>query len=249
MGKRTIIIGDVHGCSQELGRLVDRLEVTPDDSLVFVGDLIDKGPDSVGVVRFVRELSKRTNVVVIEGNHEDRHRRFRKWERVSLETGKKNPMSRTENLRDINGQLSDEDVTFLEDTVVFHRVPEHDVLVVHGGVPPKMRELPNLETMGGKVKKLCLQMLRLRWHDVDGNMLKLSEHDEEKDVFWGDGYDGRFGHVFFGHESFTGMEPKRFPHCTGLDTGCVYGGSLTCVVLESGHDPRFVSEKSGVCIR
>ena len=54
---RTIIIGDVHGMLRELESLLGRLQPTPGDTAVFVGDLVDKGPDSVGVVRRVRELA------------------------------------------------------------------------------------------------------------------------------------------------------------------------------------------------
>jgi serine/threonine protein phosphatase 1 len=61
------VVGDVHGCPGALGRLVDRLDPGPADLLVFVGDLVRKGPDSAGVVRWVRE---RDNAVSVLGNNE-----------------------------------------------------------------------------------------------------------------------------------------------------------------------------------
>ena len=75
---RNIIIGDVHGMLPELSSLMDCVSPTEGDRFIFVGDLVDKGPDSPGVVRFVREMSKVHEVVLVEGNHEDKHRRFRK---------------------------------------------------------------------------------------------------------------------------------------------------------------------------
>lgn len=51
--RRTIFIGDVHGCSAELRRLVDRLDPGPEDRVILLGDLVNRGPDSAGVVRYV----------------------------------------------------------------------------------------------------------------------------------------------------------------------------------------------------
>ena len=53
MTKRTIFIGDVHGCIDELLELMERLAPTPEDRVIFVGDIINKGPDTKGVVEYV----------------------------------------------------------------------------------------------------------------------------------------------------------------------------------------------------
>ncbi|MGW4890832.1 metallophosphoesterase [Kitasatospora sp. NPDC004240] len=67
---RTIIIGDIHGCYDELLDLLDLVELRPEDLLVSVGDLVDRGPKPGEVVRFFRE---RANSVVVMGNHERKH--------------------------------------------------------------------------------------------------------------------------------------------------------------------------------
>jgi serine/threonine protein phosphatase 1 len=67
---RTIIVGDIHGCNEELHDLMDRVALTDDDRLVSVGDLVDRGPGSVEVVRFFRS---RPNSLVLCGNHERKH--------------------------------------------------------------------------------------------------------------------------------------------------------------------------------
>lgn len=61
------VIGDVHGCATELERLLDRIDPSPDDLLVFVGDLVRKGPDGHRVLELVRE---RSNAVSVLGNNE-----------------------------------------------------------------------------------------------------------------------------------------------------------------------------------
>lgn len=67
---RTIVVGDIHGCLDELMRLLERVDLRADDLLVSVGDVVDRGPSPGEVVRFLRE---RPNTVVLVGNHERKH--------------------------------------------------------------------------------------------------------------------------------------------------------------------------------
>jgi len=70
----SFVIGDIHGCSEELHHLVDALPVRPGDEIVFLGDYIDRGPDSSGVVSFLIELKvslSDNKLVFLKGNHED----------------------------------------------------------------------------------------------------------------------------------------------------------------------------------
>jgi serine/threonine protein phosphatase 1 len=70
---RCYVIGDIHGCSTELVHLVQQLPVETGDRLVFLGDYIDRGPDSKGVVSFLLELRRNPayEFVFLKGNHED----------------------------------------------------------------------------------------------------------------------------------------------------------------------------------
>src|SRR5438270_5081272 len=65
---RTILVGDVHGCSRELDALLDRIRFSSGDRLVFVGDLIARGPDSLGVL----DVERRTGALIVRGNHEQK---------------------------------------------------------------------------------------------------------------------------------------------------------------------------------
>jgi serine/threonine protein phosphatase 1 len=104
------VVGDVHGCRRELDALVERLGVTADDLLVFVGDLVRKGPDNRGVVDFVREAP---NAVSVRGNNEEKLLRGE----ASLD------------------DLDDDDVTWIASLPV--AVSWEGALVVHGGVDPR----------------------------------------------------------------------------------------------------------------
>lgn len=67
---RTIAIGDVHGCLAPLEVLLDAVAPAPDDHFVFLGDLVDRGPDSAGVIERILKLRQAARVTVLMGNHE-----------------------------------------------------------------------------------------------------------------------------------------------------------------------------------
>jgi serine/threonine protein phosphatase 1 len=101
------VVGDPHGCLGAVERLFDRLEFGPSDLVVFVGDLVRKGPDSQGVLDLVRDQD---NVVSVRGNNEQ-----------GLIDGDKTAPD-----------LGPEDVAFVESLPVV--VSFDDVAVVHGGI-------------------------------------------------------------------------------------------------------------------
>lgn len=67
---RTIAIGDIHGCVKALQGLIDIIEPTALDRLVFLGDYVDRGPDSKGVIDLLLSLESKCNTVFLLGNHE-----------------------------------------------------------------------------------------------------------------------------------------------------------------------------------
>ena len=67
---RKIAIGDIHGCVKALEALIGHLEVRSDDELIFLGDYVDRGPDSKGVIDFLLQLERQCNAVFLMGNHE-----------------------------------------------------------------------------------------------------------------------------------------------------------------------------------
>lgn len=67
---RTLVIGDIHGCLKALNGLLEVVRPTPEDTLIFLGDYVDRGPDSRGVLETLISLQNQTNVVCLLGNHE-----------------------------------------------------------------------------------------------------------------------------------------------------------------------------------
>jgi serine/threonine protein phosphatase 1 len=69
--RRTIAVGDVHGCSTALRRLIEAIDLRATDTLVMLGDYVDRGPDSRGVLELLIELGDRCRLVPLMGNHEE----------------------------------------------------------------------------------------------------------------------------------------------------------------------------------
>lgn len=171
------VVGDVHGSRETLEDLLADLALTDDDLVVFVGDLVRKGPDSPGVVDLVRDDPR---LVSVRGNNEQK-----------IVRGDKDPE-----------WLRDGDRAYFESLPVV--ISFDDALVVHGGVDP---ERP------------------LEDHTVEELLTMRSPHGDGYDgPFWYDEYAGPY-RVFFGHTVHD--QPVEREHAVGLDTGCVYGGTLT----------------------
>ena len=144
---RHIFIGDVHGMDKALEGC-EQVAPTTEDQIIFVGDLVDKGPNSAGVVRRARELSQTQNVVLVLGNHEDTHARYRKH-LVNLPKTAEEMAKNKPHLPIITAVLTDAGVAFLDTAILVHRVPEHNILlytVEYLGVCERFRRLWNRST-------------------------------------------------------------------------------------------------------
>lgn len=245
MGGKLHIIGDVHGMLEPLRALVEKLQLQSEDTLAFVGDLIDKGPDSVGVLHYVETLRRAAGfeVVIVEGNHEDRMRRYLRNLKLRPDVASEQA-ARSPELDRLHTQLEAKRLPFPDWTVPFFRCPDFDVLVVHGGIPGTMRSFPasvaDARALKGRDAKRFEKIFRTRFvHAETGEFLLLGAQ-RTVDPFWAETYDGRFGHVVFGHQPFFDG-PAEFSIATGIDTGAVHGGALTALVLAPGKPRAFVS--------
>lgn len=227
---RTIVVGDVHGCLDELQELIDRVAyVKGQDRLVFVGDLTDRGPDPSGCVRFARELGAEA----VKSNHDEKHVRFRKHEVTRLATGKKNPMRFPPDRVTQNAAMSDDDIVWLESLPMMLSVST-GVVVVHAGLEPAFSADAQSDAV-----------IRVRFVDASGEMVGYSEGSLEQPsdtVFWSERWKGPES-VIYGHAVHSMTDPRvdEFPggKCYGIDTGCVFGGRLTAMVMDAA-EPEFV---------
>lgn len=216
---RTLFVGDVHSCADELADLVDRAALVTGDRVYLTGDLLSRGPKPHEVLKLYRELGAQAPV----GNHEQRlldaHRA-----RQRREKGPRLSASH----QAIVDELTEEDWELLAGLPLFVEVPEHQVVLAHAGIDPRLpreRQDPWVVT-------------HVRSIDADG------EPSEKWGRPWGESYRGP-EHIVFGHNARK--VPQLHPFATGLDTGCVYGGRLTAMILPDGAAPPPVADR-GDCL-
>ncbi|WP_241779897.1 polynucleotide kinase-phosphatase [Streptomyces natalensis] len=218
------IIGDIHGCRSELETLLGRLGYAlerdalgrPVDAVhpqgrtaVFVGDLVDRGPDSPGVLRLVMGMVKAGHALCVPGNHENKLGRYLKGRNVQ----------HTHGLAETIEQLETEDDAFRAEVAAFlHGLVSHYVLdggglvVCHAGLPEKYHGRTS-----GRVRSFAL------YGDTTG---ETDEFGLPVRYPWAEEYRGRAA-VVYGHTPTPRANWLNNTIC--LDTGCVFGGTMTAL--------------------
>ena len=200
----TYVIGDIHGCYDKLIALMNKINIDLDsEKLVFLGDYIDRGPDSYEVVDYLINLKKKyPDIVFIKGNHEEMLEKYiSETDRFTylINGGQQTLESYSRYYKPTDDSLiPDEHFEFFESLVLYQETDHY--IFVHAG----LRKNVPLE------KQKPEDMLWIRKNFIQSN------------------YD--FGkQVVFGHTPLP--EPLLQPNKIGIDTGAVYGNKLTCVRL------------------
>jgi bis(5'-nucleosyl)-tetraphosphatase (symmetrical) len=227
-----VFVGDVQGCDDELGDLLDALRYDPTaHELWFVGDLVNRGPHSVRVLRRARALGADS----VLGNHELNLLRVVAGDR---------PLRPRDSLDALLAAPDrDELLAWVRQRPLVKTWD--DLVVVHAGLPPRLasqlrkRVAPlEAELREGTVPwddTLLRQLVTLRFCDAKGNQPDDDEEPGEGYAPWFHFYRGE-RRVVFGHWSRRGLVVDK--QLRGLDTGCVWGGKLTAWIAE---EDRFVS--------
>jgi serine/threonine protein phosphatase 1 len=215
---KTYAIGDVHGCLTALETLLAKIPLKPDDQIVFLGDLIDRGPDSRGVVELILRLRQERPVQVILGNHEEMLMHSRKdinyadaWRSFG---GQEMLQSYGWSEEDSIGwphAIPDAHWNFFESSFVdYVELPEH--ILIHGSLLPK---LPLNEQPWDDLRWE-------KWNDPEPHLSGKT--------------------VICGHTSQLSGVPLSVGHAICIDTW-VYGkGFLTALDLET-HEYHQSTEK------
>ncbi|MFF8016669.1 polynucleotide kinase-phosphatase [Streptomyces sp. NPDC007929] len=208
------IIGDIHGCAAELEALLGKLGyvdgVHPEGrTAVFVGDLVDRGPDSPGVLRRVMAMVKSGNALCVPGNHENKYGRYLRGRKVQQTHGL------AETIEQMAGQSEEflAEVREFLDGLVSHYVLDGGKLVVcHAGLPEKYHGRTS-----GRVRSHAL------YGDTTG---ETDEFGLPVRYPWAEDYRGRAA-VVYGHTPVP--EATWLNNTICLDTGAVFGGKLTAL--------------------
>jgi serine/threonine protein phosphatase 1 len=207
MRRRIIAIGDIHGCSTALAALIDAIKPRPEDVLVTLGDYINRGPDSRGVLDLLIDLARRCRLIPLLGNHDQmlldvrsgKHPLF--W---LLEIGGTTTLDSYGPGRDLDLIPADH-YAFLEACLDFYETDTH--IFVHANYFP---DIPMDEQHVGT----------LRWESL-------------RDMTPGPHESGKT--VIVGHTSQKGGEILDLGHLVCIDTYCHGGGWLTALDVMTGE--------------
>lgn len=230
---RFAVIGDVHGNVVEFMRILRRIEAAGVDAIYSVGDLVDRGPSSVECVRVARTWTFTTRkgvqrrIRVLLANHEENHlyaHYQRKLPGRDFIPKVAHP--------DVQAALTEADYAWIDTLPLWIGFTSEDGrrwAIVHGGLAP------HVTTPGWLGKEKGSILCRTGYLDEQtGAALKPYAWSKR---FWATEYNGRWGHVFFGHTSFDTV--RRFDHATGVD--CSKMGKVAAVVVDTeakGRDER-----------
>lgn len=202
--ERVFIVGDIHGCLGMLKRLLKKICWNPKlDRLIFLGDYIDRGYDSKGVIDLILEISSNSDRVhCLIGNHENLFLEYLIKGNITafLLNGGNTTLNsyRRETAQGIEIDIPDEHIAFLKSLEPW--IELEDYYVVHAGFMP-----------GVPIKKQNFDdLIWIREPFI------YSDYNFDKKVI-------------FGHTPF--VEPLIMDNKIGLDTGAVYGNKLTCLEL------------------
>ncbi|MFF7890085.1 polynucleotide kinase-phosphatase [Streptomyces sp. NPDC020794] len=208
------IIGDIHGCASELETLLGKLGYADGAhpqgrTAVFVGDLVDRGPDTPGVLRRVMSMVAAGNALCVPGNHENKLGRYLKGRKVQHSHGL------AETIEQLDGESEEFSARVREfvDGLVSHYVLDGGRLVVcHAGLPEKYHGRTS-----GRVRSHAL------YGDTTG---ETDEFGLPVRYPWAEDYRGRAA-VVYGHTPVPTATWLNNTIC--LDTGAVFGGKLTAL--------------------
>ncbi|MEV4160145.1 polynucleotide kinase-phosphatase [Nonomuraea dietziae] len=231
------LIGDIHGCRSELETLLTELgwELTRVDgravgavhpegrTAVFVGDLVDRGPDSPGVVRLVMGMVAAGTAVCVRGNHEEKLVRALKGAKVKVAHGLEQSL---EQFATEPEEFTREATAFLDGLISHYQLDGGRLVVAHAGLKEAYHGRAS-----GRVRAFAL------YGDTTG---ETDEYGLPVRYPWAQEYRGR-AMVVYGHTPTT--KPEWINNTICLDTGCVFGGSLTALRYPSREIVSVPAEK------
>ncbi|KAI0208977.1 Bis(5'-nucleosyl)-tetraphosphatase PrpE [asymmetrical] [Lamellibrachia satsuma] len=222
-GKRIFVVGDVHGCYDQMLKLLnkagvltaDRKRVANDSIVIFVGDIVNRGPDNLKVLRWVRH----SGALCVVGNHELN----------VLEKGAaKYPWS---------GECTTGDLAYLRRLPYTVSIPAHGVVVVHAGLLP--------HTPLHHQRAFVMTRMRNIAEDATGRLVPL-ERAKDGGRNWAAVWNGP-EHVIYGHDAKRGKDVygraviQEHRLATGLDSRCVKKGKVSGIFVgEAMGDRTFV---------
>lgn len=218
--KKYDVIGDVHGCFDELVVLLQELGYTfseksishPDSRIaVFLGDLTDRGPASIPVLTHVSNWILSNEALYCPGNHCDKLYRYFQGRKVQIKNGLETTVSELEQLPNKSrNAISHQFKEVYEQSPLYLVLDQGNLIVAHAGIRPDM-----IGEMNKRVKTFVL------YGDITGETLP-DGRPLRRD--WASNYSSE-SYIIYGHTPVKST--RKIGKTFNIDTGCVFGGALT----------------------
>lgn len=220
--KKFDIIGDIHGCYEEMNELLDLLGYTQTNSHlshlegrtpVFLGDLTDRGPFSLSVIEDVSSWVKQNQALYCPGNHCDKLYRYLIGRNVMIKHGLETTVEELNRLASNDyKRISQSFIHLYEKAKLYLQLDDQRLVVSHAGIQPDM-----IGSTSKRVKTFVL------YGDITGET-----HEDGRPVRrdWASQYTFH-PFIVYGHTPVK--TPRWVGETVNIDTGCVFGGSLTAL--------------------
>ncbi|RAJ08720.1 polynucleotide kinase-phosphatase [Chitinophaga skermanii] len=214
------IIGDVHGCYDELCLLLEKLDYKIDKAnyclmenngrtLLFVGDLVDRGPNSAGVLRFVMNAVEAGQALTVVGNHDNKLMRWLNGKKVEVKNGLECTVKEMEAE---SAEFKHKVEKFIFEMASHYVLDEGRLVIAHAGIRASM-----IGRASAGIRDYCM------YGETNG---EVDEFGLPVRLNWATNYKGK-AMVVFGHTPI--YEPQWFNNTIDIDTGCVFGHKLTAL--------------------
>lgn len=222
---RSIVIGDIHGGLKALIQLLERIDITPKDELIFLGDYVDGWSDSANVVTYLIKLAQQNTCIFIRGNHDDLTHRWLETEELNEQWLQHGGQSSIDAYRNFSTEEKESHIKFFNQMVDYY-VDKENRLFVHAG-------FTNLHGPEAEYYKTAFYWDRTLWETV----LSLDPQLDPDDKY----YPKRlklFKEIFIGHTPVTRIgktEPVNRANVWNMDTGAAFKGPVSAMEVNSGE--------------
>lgn len=212
------LIGDVHGCARELVSLLNRLGYEEKDGVyahpdgrraAFLGDLCDRGDENVRVLRLVMGMVRAGSALCVPGNHDVKLLKYLDGKNVQVTHGLEKTIAE---LDKESAEFRGEVRTFLDGLISHYVLDDGRLVIAHAGIRPEFIGRGSM-----RVRDFCL------YGETNG---ETDEFGLPVRVDWAADYRGR-ATIVYGH--MPQAEATEVNRTWDIDTGCVFGGKLTCL--------------------
>ena len=216
---RTMVIGDIHGGLKALIQLLERIDLSPSDKLIFLGDYVDGWSDSANTVTYLIELAKQNTCIFIRGNHDDLTENWLKTGDLNEQWLQHGGQSTIEGYRNLSSVEIKEHLNFYSQMLNYY-IDQNNKLFVHAG----------FTDLGGPLKEYHPK--KLFWDRTLWEMTLALDKKLSKDHVY---YPKRlllFNEIYIGHTPVTRIgkdQPVNVANVWNVDTGAAFKGKISAI--------------------